>query len=158
MKANPIITGRLVWFPILIRYFKNICKRLIVFLEHKQILCCRFRKLHSTAMALIKTTDNIKRLLDKRNYVIMIFIDFEKAFDTVDHEIILKKKCVLVSEGIQICSSDHIWLIEASLVLWMEYNLIQALWNMKYLRVSSGSIIFLTIHERYIQSSLMQCC
>ena len=42
-------------------------------------------------MALIEITDNIKCLLDERNYVIRIFIDFKKAFDTVDHEIMLKK-------------------------------------------------------------------
>ena len=42
-------------------------------------------------MALIEITDNIKRLLDERNYVIGIFIDFKKAFDTVDHEIMLRK-------------------------------------------------------------------
>ena len=42
-------------------------------------------------MALIEITDNIKRLLNERNYVIGIFIDFKKAFDTVDHEIMLRK-------------------------------------------------------------------
>ena len=42
-------------------------------------------------MALIEFTDNIKRLLDEKNYVIGIFIDFKKAFDTVDHEILLRK-------------------------------------------------------------------
>ena len=42
-------------------------------------------------MALIEITDNIKHLLDERNYVIGIFVDFKKAFDTVDHEIMLKK-------------------------------------------------------------------
>ena len=73
---------------------KILCKRLIAFLECKQILYCHqygFRKLYSTAMALIKITDNIKRLLDERNYVIGILIDFKKAFDPVDHEIMLKK-------------------------------------------------------------------
>ena len=50
-----------------------------------------FRKLYSTAMALIEITDNIKRLFDEINHVIGIFIDFKKAFDTVDHEIMLKK-------------------------------------------------------------------
>ena len=73
---------------------KILCKRLIAFLECKQILYCHqygFRKLYSTAMALIEITANIKRLLDEINYVIGIFIDFKKAFDTVDHEIMLKK-------------------------------------------------------------------
>ena len=41
-------------------------------------------------MALIEITDHIKRLLHKKN-VISIFIDFENAFDTVDHEISLQK-------------------------------------------------------------------
>ena len=60
----------------------------------QQISFCHqygFRKLYSTAMALIEITDNMKRLLDERNYVIGIFIDFKKAFDTVDHEIMLRK-------------------------------------------------------------------
>ena len=73
---------------------KILCKRLVAFLEQKQILYCHqygFRKLYSTAMALIEITDNIKRLLDERNNVIGIFVDFKKAFDTVDHEIMLRK-------------------------------------------------------------------
>ena len=73
---------------------KILCKRLVAFLEYKQILYCHqygFRKLYSTAMALIEITDNIKRILDEKNYVIGIFIDFKKAFDTVDHEIMLSK-------------------------------------------------------------------
>ena len=63
-------------------------------MEQKQILYCHqygFRKLYSTAMALIEITDNIKRLLDERKYVIGIFVDFKKAFDTVDNEIMLLK-------------------------------------------------------------------
>ena len=42
-------------------------------------------------MALIEFSDNIYRLLDEGNYVIGIFIDFTKSFDTVDHEILLHK-------------------------------------------------------------------
>ena len=51
----------------------------------------KFWKLYSTAMALIEITDNIKRLLDEKNYVIWIFVDFTEAFDTVDHGILLRK-------------------------------------------------------------------
>ena len=72
---------------------KMLCKRLVA-LEYQQILYCHqygFRKLYSTAMVLIEITDNIKRLLDEKNYGIGIFIDFKKAFDTVDHKIMLSK-------------------------------------------------------------------
>ena len=54
-------------------------------------------------MALIEITDNIKRFLDERNYVIGIFNEFKKVFDTVDHEIMLKNWNVMVSESMQIC-------------------------------------------------------
>ena len=42
-------------------------------------------------MALIEFSDNIHRLLDNGKYIIGIFIDFAKAFDTVDHETLLHK-------------------------------------------------------------------
>ena len=71
---------------------KIICSRLVSFLERNKISYCYqygFRKLYSTALALIEITDFIKRLFDEKHYVISIFIDFKKAFDTVDHEILL---------------------------------------------------------------------
>ena len=77
------------------KIFKKIlCRRLVSFLERNKILYCYqygFRKLYSTVLALIEITDHIKHLLDEKNYVISIFIDFKKAFDTVDHEILLFK-------------------------------------------------------------------
>ena len=42
-------------------------------------------------MALIEITDNIKRLLDEKNFVIGICVDFKKAFGTINHEILLRK-------------------------------------------------------------------
>ena len=73
---------------------KILCRRLVSFLERNKISYCYqygFRKLYSTVLALIEITDHIKRLLDEKKYVISIFIDFKKAFDTVDHEILLYK-------------------------------------------------------------------
>ena len=50
-----------------------------------------FRKLYFTTIALIEFSDNDHRPLDDGNYVIGILIDFTKAFDTVDHEILFHK-------------------------------------------------------------------
>ena len=84
-------------------------------------------------MALIEITDNIKRLLDEKNYVIGIFIDFKKAFDTVDHEILLRKlDCYGIRGHANTSSSGHTWQINASLLLLTEYNLILILWNVEY--------------------------
>ena len=50
-----------------------------------------FRKGHSTTQALIELTDNIKKGIDDKKYTCGIFIDLCKAFDTVDHAILLGK-------------------------------------------------------------------
>ena len=56
-----------------------------------------FRAKHSTEHALINLTEKIKKSLDtighseNRKYACGVFVDFQKAFDTVNHEILLKK-------------------------------------------------------------------
>ena len=50
-----------------------------------------FRKNHSTIHTLISLTDDIRNALDNNNVACGIFIDLKKAFDTVDHAILLKK-------------------------------------------------------------------
>ena len=85
---------------------KILCRGLVSFLEHNEILYCYqygFRKAYSTVLALIEITDYIKRLLDERNCVISIFIDFKKAFDKVDHDILLYR---LECYGIQGLAND----------------------------------------------------
>ena len=50
-----------------------------------------FRKYHATYMALVCMLDKLHDALEKGDYAIGIFIDFRKAFDTVDHSILLYK-------------------------------------------------------------------
>ena len=49
-----------------------------------------FRKHHSTSLALISVLDEIYHELDSGNVVLGIYFDLQKAFDTVDHSILLK--------------------------------------------------------------------
>ena len=50
-----------------------------------------FQKGKSTHMAIIVLLDKISEALDNGDYVIGVFLDFSKAFDTVDHCILLRK-------------------------------------------------------------------
>ena len=50
-----------------------------------------FRKKYSTNHALISITEQIRKALDSNKYAIGVFVDFQKAFDTVDHNILLQK-------------------------------------------------------------------
>ena len=50
-----------------------------------------FRKQFSTNHALLSIVENIRNFLDKNMFVCKIFIDLEKAFDTVNHHILLSK-------------------------------------------------------------------
>ena len=69
-------------------------KRLYSFLEQHNILFQNqfgFRKNNSTTFALLEITEKIKESIDNHKYGCGLFIDLRKAFDTVNHIILLKK-------------------------------------------------------------------
>ena len=69
-------------------------KRLYSFLSKNKLiynLQFGFRKNHSTSHALIYLTESIRKALDENCYSCGVFVDLQKAFDTVDHDILLQK-------------------------------------------------------------------
>ena len=76
--------------------------RLISFLEFNKILIenqFEFRKKYSTYMALVVLIDKVIKSLENWDYMIGVFLDFSKAFDTVGRDILLKKICRIWNSG-----------------------------------------------------------
>ena len=68
-------------------------KRLYTFLDNKNItydLQLGFRQQYSTSVS-INITENIRKALDEGNIGCGVYADLQKAFDTVDHKILLAK-------------------------------------------------------------------
>ena len=50
-----------------------------------------FRKNHSTQHCLMHMLEKWKKILDKRGYKCAIFMDLSKAFDTLNHNLLISK-------------------------------------------------------------------
>ena len=73
---------------------KIIYSRVIDFLNRNDILSkyqFGFRKKHSTAHAILSFTEKVSRAIDKFQHTAGIFLDLSKAFDMINHDMLLYK-------------------------------------------------------------------
>ena len=83
--------------PIFGKLFEKIIySRLYSFLMTKNIICGQqfgFRKHHSTSHAINYSVNLILDGIQSQKHILGIFIDLSKAFDTINHGILLEKLC-----------------------------------------------------------------
>ena len=81
--------------PFLSKIFERVINdRVNNFFEKYKLFCddqFGFRKHRSTTDALLKFTDACLMNFNKKNYLVSLFLDYSKAFDTVDHGILCRK-------------------------------------------------------------------
>jgi retron-type reverse transcriptase len=68
--------------------------RLSKFIDKNKILSKHqygFRKNRSTEHAIIDFVDKFAKAIDKGKYSVGVFLDFSKAFDTINYRILIKK-------------------------------------------------------------------
>ena len=73
---------------------KIIHDQLKSYLESNSLLSCQqhgFRKKHSTQSACAKFLDDIMLCLDRGDKTVAVFLDIKKAFDTINHQILINK-------------------------------------------------------------------
>ena len=90
-----------------------------------------FKKKNSTAYAMISLIENIEKAIDNKMFVCGVFVDLQKAFDRVDHNILLHKLshygirdiancwfCSYLSSRKAISNNKWIWLWKTKFSMW----------------------------------------
>ena len=94
-RARDLIFRPISIVPVVAKVFERIIyDQLYIYLtENNLISSCQFgfRSLHSTTTVLLEATDNWAYNIDQGNINAVFFLDLKKAFDTVDHDILLTK-------------------------------------------------------------------
>ena len=103
-RSYPDNYGPISVLPVLARISeKLIHEQSYAFIKpHLHSLQFVFRQKHSTSTFLLETTNDWFLNIDKGEYNIVVFLDLRKAFDTVNHEVLLYKLFLYGGGGIQL--------------------------------------------------------
>ena len=88
---------------------KLMCNRLVNFLKTNKAFFDNqfgFRAGHSTNHAILSITDKIQRAINNKEFSCGMFLDFSKAFDTINHDIVKNNWSTMVYVELQKLGSD----------------------------------------------------
>ena len=143
---------------VLSKIFEKIMyNRVAAFLEIFKILHDNqygFRKKSSTHVALLTFIDKVIEAIEKGEYAIGVFLDFSKAFDTVDHQILLNK---LDHYGIRVCALSWFKSYLSRRLQYVTYNGSQSSQQMIKCGVPQGSILGPLLFLIYINDLCIVC-
>ena len=116
-----------------------------------------FQKGKSTHMALIALIDKISEALENGDCVIGIFLDFSKAFDTIDHSILLQKLSFYGIQGVILSWFENYL---SNRKQYVTYNGIKSKTEKVNCGVPQGSILGLLLFLIYINdlSTVSEAC
>lgn len=95
MKLTPAILGLFPFYQFLIKFLKRSCMIdwNVFFYKHNILYESQyeFKEEHSTEHAILDIVNKIQKNMDRGMFSCGIFTDLQKAFNTVDHCILLQK-------------------------------------------------------------------
>ena len=122
-------------------------------MSHNALFCQEqfgFRTGHSTELASLQLTDYLIKQMDQGSTLLNIYIDLSKAFDTLDHSILLSK---LSYYGITGCENKLFVSYLSNIYQYVEYNNAQSMTKLITTGVPQGSIL----GPLYFLYTLMTC-